>query len=87
MFSRETRWLLIVTLCGPSEQPVVLFAAAGNEKPYHLTEEWELRTGYGVDIGRVPGHTMLRKPHVSILANSLGHLFSLRVLTMKITWP
>jgi hypothetical protein len=76
MFSCETRWLLIVTLSGASEQPVVLFAAADNEKPYHLKEEWELHTGYGVDIVRVAGRTMLRKPHVSILAQSLEHLLA-----------
>jgi hypothetical protein len=60
-----------------SEQPVVLFAADNNEVPNHLREEWELCTGHGVDLRRVPGHhyTMLRKPYVSILAKLLGWLF------------
>jgi hypothetical protein len=47
----------------PSEQSVVLFAAADNEEPNYLREEWELRTGRSVDIRRVPGHrdTILRE--------------------------
>ena len=35
-----------------------------------------MHIGYGVDIGRVRGHTMLRKPHVSILAQSVEHLLA-----------
>ena len=67
----------------PSEQSVVLFAAADNEEPNYLREEWELRTGRSVDIRRVPGHhyTILRKPNASILA--IHWVISLRVLTIE----
>jgi amino acid adenylation domain-containing protein len=51
----------------PSEQPVVLFAAADNEQPSYLREDWELRTGHH--------YTILRKPHVSILAKLLEDVF------------
>jgi len=56
----------------PLEQSIVLFAAADAEESRRLAREWAWWAG-GVDLQSVPGdhYTMLRRPHVSVLAGLL----------------
>ncbi|MBZ5509355.1 MAG: alpha/beta fold hydrolase, partial [Acidobacteriia bacterium] len=56
---------------------IVFFRATDSAAPENLAEEWQAATGAIIDLHLIPGdhYTMLRKPHVSAIAEQMKRYF------------